>query len=241
MTNAPAELAAAGLEILFRGHHLHGRVLEAEGHEDVVSRVIDDDDRAGALDAARRLGLGGEEGGGAVEHGLVADRLDHHVAMQGTSTGVVVRARVGRRIVLHRVHVGQRAIRLIAANHVVARLDAHRAGLERVRRAMHLETLAAQLVDGICRILLATLAGRNDPAVGRSSLAALDCALVLDPIVFEIRVLVPGDVVERDEQSRLLDVGVVPRPPFDRRQWRIRAEPLAAGRAAAKLLAQVGP
>ena len=106
---------------------------------------------------------------------------------------------------------------------------------------MDLEALTAQLVHRVGGIGLAPLAGRNHPAVGRSGLALVDRALVLEPVVLEVRVLVLGDVIERDQDRRLLDVGVVARPPLDRRQRRVRPEPLAARRAAAATSRRSGP
>ncbi len=95
---------------------------------------------------------------------------------------------------------------------------------------MHLEPLPPQLVDRVGRVGLAILACRNDPAVRRAALPLLDGALVLQPVVLEIQLAVPGDVTQREERGRLLDVDVVARAPVDRRQRRIRPEPLAARR-----------
>ena len=128
-----AELAPGRVELLFRRLHGDVLVLEAERHEGVVGGVLDDQHRPRAVDAARRPDVGVDRGHLLIERALVLDRLDHQVAhVLESPAGIVVRTRIGRRVVLHReVHVGDRAIRLVAADDVVARLDFHGAGLER--------------------------------------------------------------------------------------------------------------
>ena len=71
-------------------------------------------------------------------------------------------------IVLQReVHVGERAIRLVAADDVVARLHLDVARLERARRGVELEALAPQLVHRFGRVGLACWsAGMTQPYVG---------------------------------------------------------------------------
>ena len=171
---AGAELAPGRLELLFRRLHLHVRVLEAERHEVVVGGVIDDQHRPGPLDAAGRLDVGGRPPPSA-------DR-----ARSCRSIGLITRLRMywnvqpvssygrglRRRVVLHReVHVGDRPIRLVAADDVVARLDVDAAGLERGRRGVELEALPAQLVDRVGRVGLPLLRRRDHPAVDRTGLA----------------------------------------------------------------------
>ena len=181
---------------------------------------------------ARRLRVGRQQRHLLIEDALLRHRQDLEVAhVLERPAGVVVRRRILRRVVLDReVHVGQRAERLIAADDVVAGLDVDAAGLERRGGLRHLEPLAAQLVDRLRRVGLAALRRRNHPRVGRTGLALVHRALVLQPVVLEVELLVLRDVAEREQQRRLLDVGVVARAPLDRRQRRIRPEPLLARR-----------
>src|SRR5439155_464466 len=72
------------------------------------------------------------------------------------------------------------------------------------------------------------LTGRNHPRLHRRELALGDGVLVLDPVVLEIAVLVMRDVLEREENRRLLDVRVGAIAPDDVIGRRVRAEPLAA-------------
>ncbi len=113
--------------------HLHARILEAEGDEVVVGRVLDDERVARALDAAGGLHRAGDARHRLREDALVAKRRDLDVAhVLERPAGVVVGARVLRRVVLHReVHLGERAERLIAADDVIAGRDVDVAGLER--------------------------------------------------------------------------------------------------------------
>ena len=98
---AGAELVAAELEVFFRRLHFLRGVLEAELHQVVVGGVLDDERRAGALDAARRRDVSRDERHRRVERALVGERLDHQVAhVLERPSGVVVRARVGGRVVL---------------------------------------------------------------------------------------------------------------------------------------------
>jgi hypothetical protein len=205
-------------------------VLEAERDERVVGRVIDDQHRTGPFDDAGRPDVGGERRHLLAQHTLVLDRLDHQVAhVLERPAGVVVRPRIGRRVVLDReIHVRNRAIRLIAANDVIARFHVDVAGLERSCGKVEFQPLPPQLVDCFRRIRFSFLPGRNYPAVDGTELAFVRGTLVLQPVILEIGLLVFRDVVERDQDRRLLDVGVVARPPLDRRQRRIRAEPLTA-------------
>src|SRR5262245_51816585 len=68
----------------------------------------------------------------------------------------------------------------------------------------------------------------ESPTLGGAVLPLVHGALVLQPVVLEIQLLVLGDVLQREQQRGLLNVGVVARAPFDLRQRRIGAEPLLA-------------
>jgi hypothetical protein len=67
---AGRKVMAARFELPFGGGHCHVRVLEAERHECVLGRVIDDEDAAAAHDRARDPQIGGGE-----RHRLIEDRL----------------------------------------------------------------------------------------------------------------------------------------------------------------------
>ena len=188
---AGAQLVAVDVEVVFGGKHLDVAIAEPESHQSVVGGVVDDHHGAAAFDASGRLRIGREHGHGMIEDSLVGHRRQLHVAhvLHGP-TGVVVGARIGRRIILHaEVHVGERAIGLIGADDIVARGDVDGAGLEGGAGLLNFKTLAPQVVHHLGGVGLAPLAGGNDPRVGRTGLALLDRALVLQPVVLEIQLL----------------------------------------------------
>ena len=180
---------------------------------------------AGGLHRARHRGHG------LCQHTLVGHPGDGDVAhVLERPARVVVGPRVLRRVVLDReIHVGQRPERLVAADDVVAGGHGGVARLERGVGRVHLEALAHQLVEGVGRVGLAALRRRDVPGVQRAVLALVDRALVLEPVVLEIQLAVLRHVLQREEHGRLLDVGVVARPPLDLGQRRVGAEPLLAG------------
>ncbi len=228
---AGAQLAAVEVEI-FLGHlHLDVLVLEAEGHQVVVAGVLDHEEAAGAFDAAGRLGVGGEQGHGLFEDGLIGDLVELDVAhvLHGPA-GVVVGARIGDGVVLHaEVHVDQRVIGLVAADDVIAGGDIDAADLEGGVGLVDFDALAAQFVDQVGGVGLAALRGGDHPGELGAVLALVDGALVFQPVVFEIELVVLRHLVHGDEQGRFLDVGVVARSPVDGGQRRIGAIPFAAG------------
>ena len=112
-----------------------------------------------------RLGVGGEQGHGLFEDGLVGDRVQLHVAhvLHGPA-GVVVGARIGDGIVLHaEVHVDQGAIGLVGADDVIAGGHVDVAGLEGGVGRVDFDALAAQFVDHVGGIGLAALRRRESP------------------------------------------------------------------------------
>src|SRR6202020_2164033 len=143
---------------------------------------------------------------------------------------IVVGTRVGRWVVLDReIHIGQGAVRLIGAHDVVTGRHAHSAGGERLTRRVDLDALMSQIVDHGGYIERCSLDRGNDPGVHRARATRLDGVFALDPEILEIQTMVGRYPVEREQDGRLLDVGVVARPPIDRRQRWIRAIPLMAG------------
>ncbi len=96
-----AELVPGQHEVFFRRQHLHPGMREAERHHVAVARVIDDEHRARALDASRRLHVGRNERHRLSEHALVRHGHQPDVPHQlHGPAGVVVRPRVCRRVVL---------------------------------------------------------------------------------------------------------------------------------------------
>ena len=223
---------AGGVEFLLGGLHPDICKLETEGDEAVVGRIVDDDDVAGAGDASRCGDVRSHLLHRHVEQGLIAHGRHVQVPHQWERpAGVVVRRGIRRREVLEgEIHVRDRAIWLVAADDVITRFDLHLARAERARRDVELEALAAQVIDSFGGVFFGVLRRRNHPAEDRAGRPPRDRALVLEPIVLEVRLLVLRDVVEGKENRRLLDVGVVAGAPLDVRQRRIGPEPLAARR-----------
>ena len=130
--------------------------------------MVENQHGTGALDAAHGPRIGGQQGHGTLEDGLVGDGFELDVAhvLHGPA-GIVVGTRVGGRVVLNaEVHVGERAVRLVGADDVIAGGHVDGAGFESRGRGVDLDALAAQLVHHVGGVGLAALAGRDDPGIG---------------------------------------------------------------------------
>ena len=145
---AGREVVAAQLERLLGRRHLHGRVREAERHQRVVGRVIDDDRAAVALivPANSAFARHGVIGWSRIDLSSMRVHLD--VAQQRDRPArVVVRPRVVRRIPLQpEEHLDDAAVRLVQADDVVAGLHLDVADRERLRRGVDVGALAADEV-----------------------------------------------------------------------------------------------
>src|SRR5688572_9871620 len=100
---------------------------------------------------------------------------------------------------------------------------------------MNLEALPAQVIDCSGSIRLAPLGRRNEPRMRRTRAALVHGALVLQPVILQPDILVACRVLQREQERRLLDVGIVARTPIDAGRGRVRTIPLTALRAAATL------
>ena len=124
---------------------LIGDVLQAVAQRDQVERavVLDDRDRPGAGDGARRRHVGGEQRRRRVEDRLVLDRLDVDVVGHAHRPGAVVvgrerRIRIG---LLLEQRLGQRPVRLVQLDDVGAGREGAFLDLDLRGGAMHFDGL----------------------------------------------------------------------------------------------------
>ena len=150
MMNDPAwNLCELSVEVVLGGLHLHVLQLEAESHQRVVGGVIDDQRAARAVNSTGAFTSAEIIVIGFSKHRFVGDGHQLHVAhvLHGPAC-VVVRSRIRDRIVLHaEVHVGQRVIRLIGADDVIAFGNIEPAGFERGDGFVNFQALVAEFVD----------------------------------------------------------------------------------------------
>ena len=223
---------APGLERRLCGEHPHALELEAQGDQRIVAAVVEDNRRAFAGDAAARGDVRGDRRQRLRKHGRVLDRLQLDIVhILHRPAGIVIGTWVTDRIGLHaEVHIEQRAIGLVGADHVIAGRDLDAAGGEALRRGCDLDALLTQHVDHVGGVFGCVLLRGNDPGVDLAlALPGLHGVAALGPVILQILRAVGRDAVQRKEQRRFLDVGVVARRPVHRRQRRIGAIPFAAG------------
>ena len=234
---ACAQRVALHLEVVLGGLHLHIGVLEPERRQHVVRRVFDHQRIARALNHAGHHHVLRHQRHRRIQHRLVSHRLHNNVAHQRHRPArIVIRQRVRHGIVLQaEVQVHQRAVRLIGADNVIARRHLHPAKGPLLRRRLHLDALVAQIVHHLRCVHAVELRCGDDPTKRGAVLALLHAALVLQPVVFQIQALLRRHLVQRQQDRRLLNVGVRARAPLDRRQRRVGPVPLAAGRGRRQL------
>ena len=173
-----------------------------------------------------------------MQHRCVVDRTQRDIAnVLQRPPGIVVRRWIVRPVVLFaEVALRERPIRLIERHDVVTRRDVRTAGLERLIRASHLDSVKAEQVHEIRRLDRPRLARGNDERV-RSVLGVppLHSPHTLAIELVQIAMPIARHVVQRDEQSRLLVIDVVANAPPHAVERRVGPEPFDRGLTIGKL------